>query len=162
MVVSAALCVIIKSLVKAAVALAFTSAILTIVMYSLGAQLAAVFELSVCAGLITVIFISAISMTAPPTEEEVDIKAKIRTKGYVYLPFTLVILLGILVYIARPYVDSVPVFNTMHLSKLYSSAMITVQDVLWNNRQYDILGQLIMILAGLFGIIVLFKERDAK
>ena len=62
--------VLIKNLLKAVISLAAASASLTIIMFMLNAPLAAVFELSVCAGLITVIFISVISLTKPLTPEE--------------------------------------------------------------------------------------------
>jgi len=33
-----------------------------------------------------------------------------------------------------------------------------VRDILWNSRQIDLLGQIIIILAGVFGVIIFFKE----
>ena len=50
-------------LLRATIGLALSSAMLAVAMYSLGAQLAAVFELSVCGGLISVVFVSVISLT---------------------------------------------------------------------------------------------------
>lgn len=49
-------------LVKSAIALGIASAILSAVFYLLNAPIAAVFELSVAAGLITVLLLSAIGM----------------------------------------------------------------------------------------------------
>ena len=34
-----------------------------------------------------------------------------------------------------------------------------VRNVMWKFRQTDILGQIVIILAGVFGVVVLFKER---
>jgi hypothetical protein len=31
--------------------------------------------------------------------------------------------------------------------------------VLWDSRQTDLIGQIIVIFTGVFGVIVLFKER---
>ena len=45
-----------RGLLRAAIALATTSVVLAIIMFRLDSPLAAVFELSVCAGLITVVF----------------------------------------------------------------------------------------------------------
>ena len=42
----------------------------TLILFLLKSPLAAVFELSVCAGLITVIFISVISLTNPLSQDE--------------------------------------------------------------------------------------------
>jgi len=37
-----------------------------------------------------------------------------------------------------------------------------VANVLWNLRQVDLLGQAIILLVGVFGIVVLFKEGQKK
>ena len=50
-------------LLRSVVGLAVTSATVAVLMFRLGASTAAVFELSVCAGLIPAIFISVIGMT---------------------------------------------------------------------------------------------------
>ena len=69
LVVSATWTVMTARLLRSAVGLAITSAILTILMFQLASPLAAVFELSVCAGLISAIFISTISLTQRVTAE---------------------------------------------------------------------------------------------
>jgi uncharacterized MnhB-related membrane protein len=51
-----------KDLVKATIALGIGSALLASVFYILNAPYAAVFELSVAAGLVTILLLSAISM----------------------------------------------------------------------------------------------------
>ena len=51
-----------KELVKATIALGIGSALLAIVFYVLNAPYAAVFELSVAAGLVTILLLSAIGM----------------------------------------------------------------------------------------------------
>jgi len=51
-----------KELVKATIALGIGSALLASVFYLLGAAYAAVFELSVAAGLVTILLLSAIGM----------------------------------------------------------------------------------------------------
>ena len=71
LVISAMVCIMIRNLLKACISLAVVSAILSLIMFLLGAPLAAVFELSVCAGLITVVFISAVSMTRVRSKEEI-------------------------------------------------------------------------------------------
>ena len=60
-----------RSILRSAMGLALTSVILAIVMFRLNSPLAAVFELSVCAGLISVLFVSTISITQPYTTEEI-------------------------------------------------------------------------------------------
>ena len=51
-------------LIRSVIGLAVTSVLLTVIMFHLNSPLAAVFELSVCAGLIPAIFISTIGLTA--------------------------------------------------------------------------------------------------
>lgn len=62
-IVSAVLAVRFNNLLFAAISLATLSAILAIVFYQFQSPYAAIFELSVCAGLITALFVSAISLT---------------------------------------------------------------------------------------------------
>ena len=62
-IISAILAVRFNNLLFAAISLAALSAILAIVFYQLSSPYAAIFELSVCAGLITALFVSAISLT---------------------------------------------------------------------------------------------------
>ena len=154
LVVSAAICVVLRNLLKAAIALAVTSAILSMVMFVFSAPIAAVFELSVCAGLITVIFISAISMTRVRSKEELAQKQKERRKRFALLPVILIVLGVLTFFLLWPHVDS-------FLPNAAASAGASVQDVLWNKRQIDLLGQIIIILAGVFGVLVFFKESDA-
>jgi NADH-quinone oxidoreductase subunit J len=139
----------IKNLLKAVISLAAASASLTIVMFMLNAPLAAVFELSVCAGLITVLFISVISLTKPLTPEEEILEVRKRINRYIYLP-VIVIIVALLFLFIKPglsfSINNSPIND------------INVQDVIWNKRPLDILGQIIIILAGVLGVVILFKE----
>lgn len=143
------LTVMIKDLLRAVIALALASACLTIVMFMLNAPLAAVFELSVCAGLITALFVSIISLAKPLTPEEETLETGKRIKRYIYLPFILIIVTLLFMFI-KPGLN----FN------IYSSPVsnISVQDVIWKQRMLDIMGQIIIILAGVLGVVILFKE----
>ena len=78
-----------RSLLKATIGLAATSALISIIIFRLNSPLAAVFELSVCTGLITAIFVSTISMTKPLTHKEILQASKDRLKRYCYLPIIL-------------------------------------------------------------------------
>ena len=55
------LAVHLRDILRAAIALAVLSAVLAAIFFKLGAPYAGAFELSVCAGLITVLFVAAIS-----------------------------------------------------------------------------------------------------
>lgn len=62
MLVSIILAIEMKNLVKSSIALGAGSALLSMVFYVLGAPIAAVFELSVSAGMVTILLLSAIGM----------------------------------------------------------------------------------------------------
>jgi NADH-quinone oxidoreductase subunit J len=145
-----ALCaVMMRGLIRAVLGLAATSIFLTILMFMLGANLAAVFELSVCSGLITVVFISTISMTQPSSQAELREKTSARLRRYWYLPVILVVVgAGLAFFAVGLHVDLPP-----------PTEPVDVRDLLWKMRQTDLLGQVVVILAGVFGVITLFKER---
>jgi len=37
-----------------------------------------------------------------------------------------------------------------------------VRHLLWHSRQIDLFGQIVVLLAGVFGIVLLFKETKEK
>jgi NADH-quinone oxidoreductase subunit J len=145
----AALMVVFSSrLLLAAISLAVTSIVVTLLMFKLNSPIAAVFELSICAGLITVIFITTISFVKPVEQEDLREIRKKRIKKYVALPIILIIVGVVTKFVIKPMTLSLP-------------AVIqetNVANVLWNLRQVDLLGQAIILLVGVFGIVVLFKE----
>lgn len=149
MVVSALWAVLARSLMRAAVALLITSALLTVFIYRLNCPIAAVFELSVCAGLIPVLFISSISLSQPLTKEKIIEHSKSRMSRFWYLPFILV-LAGI----------AMSLISVKIAFKLPPPEFVNdVRVVLWSHRHIDILGQIIILLCGAFGVLILFKER---
>ena len=145
LVVAGIVTVLVPYLLYSAISLAVTSVVLTILMFQLQAPIAGVFELSVCAGLITAIFISAISLTRPGTCDEREPNPPIKV---VLLPIVAAAV-GSIFFLAK-------------MSRLPMPAMFVETDVrrmLWNVRQFDLLGLMIMILAGAFGVVILFKEK---
>lgn len=152
MMLTAVWAVMTASLLRATIGLAVTSAILTILMFKLNSPLAAVFELSVCTGLITAVFISAISLMKPLTYKETVTRARERIKRYWYLPL-IMLAAGIgLLFLKIPADFSLP----------SQAASTDVRMVLWNSRQLDMFGQIIILLAGVFGIVILFKEMKNR
>ncbi|MCL5070466.1 MAG: NADH-quinone oxidoreductase subunit J [Actinobacteria bacterium] len=152
LIVAALMVVFSSRLLIGAISLALTSIMITILMFKLNSPLAAVFELSICAGLITVIFITTISFVKPQTEEELIESRKRRIKKYIYLP-VLVALVGYLVSV---------VIKPISLKLPEIIQETSVRNVLWDLRQVDLLGQAIVLLIGVFGIVVLFKEGRKK
>jgi len=152
MVIASMWTVMTRSLLKSTIGLAFTSAIITVIMFRLNSPLAAVFELSVCTGLITAVFVSTISLVKPLTHKEIVQLSKDRIKRFWYLPVIMVAAGAILVFLSIPADIKMP-----------AKAIETdVRNVLWNLRQIDIFGQIVVLLAGVFGIVLLFKEIKKK
>jgi len=136
-------------LVRSVVGLALTSAILSVIMFRLGSPLAAVFELSVCSGLISVIFVTTISFTSRVSKERLTVRRRERFVKFWYLPVILIAAGLALMHLSRPPVFKFPV----------ASVTQDAQSVLWNLRHLDLLGQVVVLLAGAFGVVILFKEK---
>jgi NADH-quinone oxidoreductase subunit J len=133
---------------RSAMGLAITSAILAIIMYKLDSPLAAVFELSVCAGLISAIFISILSLMRRLSPEDRAVRQKEHFHKYWLLP-----MLVVLAAIALSQVH-LPIINLSQAPTTEGDVRI----VLWNSRRLDLLGQIVILLTGAFGVVVLFKE----
>jgi NADH-quinone oxidoreductase subunit J len=148
-VIAAVWTVMTTRLLRSVIGLAITSVILTIIMFQLQSPLAAVFELSVCAGLISAIFISSIGLTQRLTEKQLAVRKKERLSKFWLLPVILV-LAGVALYKLQ-----IPlVFNLQP-----AQAENDVRNIIWNLRHLDLLGQIVILLAGAFGVVVLFKEQ---
>lgn len=137
-----------RSLIRSAIGLALTSAILTVLMFNFNSPLAAVFELSVCSGLISVLFISTISLTEPLNREEIMRHMKARLSRFWYLP-VIVVIAGILFGLFK---------IKLNLKPFFRGGIENTNFILWNLRQLDLVGQIIILLAGVFGVIILLKE----
>lgn len=139
-----------KDLLKAAVSLAAASVFLSLVLFHHGAWVAAVFELSVCAGLITVLFVSSISLTKDSDQNEES-----KVTGYL-LPAFLLFFIGV-DFFALKWIASTPVTPG---GVMVAADKITQGFSLafWGDRTTDVLGQAALILAGVFAILALFKR----
>ncbi|MFH0855423.1 MAG: hypothetical protein V1869_02750 [Candidatus Omnitrophota bacterium] len=149
LVIAALWTVMTRSLLRSAIGLALMSAVLTLIIFRMNASLAAVFELSVCAGLIPVLFISVISLTQAMTHKEVIEHMKSRLERFRGLPL-IIIILGIALGLA-----SMSFKAKLPLPEVEPDPRL----VLWHLRQLDLLGQIIILFTGVFGVVVLFKER---
>jgi NADH-quinone oxidoreductase subunit J len=135
-------------LLRSVIGLAITSVVLTIIMFKLDSPLAAVFELSVCAGLISAIFISVIGLTQRLSQEQLVERRKERLAKFWLLPVILVLAGVALTQLRIP----------LDFSQLQAPQVNDVRNILWNLRHLDLLGQIVILLAGAFGVITLFKE----
>lgn len=156
LVVSAAMVVLLRDLLKACIGLSVVSAILSVVMFVMGADLAAVFELSVCAGLITVVFVSTISMSRVLTKKEMEERERLRWKRFRYLPLVMLGVLAVSLAVLWPYLTG-PLAPPPA-----ASAVETGKEMIWNLRQTDLLAQVIMVLVGIYGVLIFFKKKEGE
>jgi len=138
-------------LLRATIALALASAMLAVVMYSLGATIAAVLELSVCGGLISVVFVSVISLTQRKPFKYYLVRRMSRLSRFWPLPIVLVAAGVALSLVQAPVQVALPL----------PGGDGDVRTVLWSSRQLDLFGQILILLAGVIGVLVLFK-RESK
>lgn len=147
MVLCSVLAILAKDLLKAAIFLAGASIFLAMTFFELGAPYAAVFEISVVAGLITVLFIATISLTKG--EGEVTENRYVR----LLLPVFLIGFVLADVLVMRQLLGALP-------SQPAPPEAASFGDALWSGRTFDLVGQTAVILAGVFGVLALFRKRS--
>lgn len=142
-------------LLKAAVALLVSSLGLSLIMFNSGAPLAGSFELSVGAGLITVLFVNAITLTRLISEEERLERTKDHYHRFTLLPI-LAIIIGFVMYWHQD-------FWASGVSFAKHSETLTVGEILWQTRGLDLIGQITILLVGVYGVAILFRrgKQDA-
>jgi NADH:ubiquinone oxidoreductase subunit 6 (subunit J) len=145
------LAIFLTDLLRAAVALAVGSAVLSILFFIYGVPYAAVFELSVGAGLVMVLFASTIGLTRRGNAENEE-------KGK-----SSVLLLPLLILLALAVID-ISIFALMNQQVLVvrnTAPAANFGDMLWRVRWLDILGQLAIIVVGVFAVLGLFRKDGA-
>lgn len=141
------LALLLKDLLRSAIALAVASLLLGIVFFRMGAPYAGVFEISVVAGLITVLFILTIALTTAGEE--------VRESRLANVVFPLV-------FVAFIVVDALVMKGLLGQVPALASGAETgaFGDVLWKGRTFDLVGQIAVIMAGVFSVLALFRKRD--
>ena len=150
LVLAALATVMTAQVIRSVIGLAVTSALVSLVLFRMHAPLAAVFELSVGAGLIPAIFLSVIGITKRLTPEALSRQKKEKLRLYWALPI-IVIFVGVV--LTRVEMPSLPVPSVQ-------PAAGDVRAILWNLRHLDLLGQIFILLGGAFGVVVLVKEIE--
>lgn len=147
LVLFAILAILAKDLLKSAISLAVASLLLGIIFFRMSAPYAGVFEISVVAGLITVLFILTIALT----KAEGDVlEAKL---AKLIFPLFFVIFILIDVFVMKSLLQKIPALPETAEKGMFG-------DVLWKQRTFDLVGQLAVILAGVFSVLALFRKRD--
>lgn len=135
-----------ERLLVAALWLAGTSALVAIMMYLLGAYQIAVIELSVGAGLVTVLFVFAINIAG---------EAPIPALSVIPKPIawtSVIVAVGLLGWQILPLFD-------LPLGSLQGAGF---QEMLWSGRKMDLYLQTVLIFAGVVSMIALLSEENPK
>jgi NADH:ubiquinone oxidoreductase subunit 6 (subunit J) len=136
-------------LLVSALWLAGVSAILSVVLYLMDAHFVAVIELSVGAGLVTVLFVFAINFSG---EEAAAARALLPTPlswGLVILSVLLLGWLTLRLDSPNPSESEIPIDE------------VTFAAMLWEDRGLDVLVQVMLIFAGTLGLLGLLAEAKA-
>ncbi len=143
----AVLAILLRDLLKSAISLAVASLLLGIVFFRMNAPYAGVFEISVVAGLITVLFVLTIALTKAGDE--------VRESKLANWIFPLV-------FVAFIVIDALVMKGLLGKIPALASGAETGSfgDVLWKARTYDLVGQIAVILAGVFAVLALFRKRE--
>ncbi|MDR3577489.1 MAG: DUF4040 domain-containing protein [Anaerolineaceae bacterium] len=129
-------------LLVSALWLAGSSALVALMIYLLGAPEVAVIELSVGAGLVTILFVFAINIAG---EEAVSVKALLPKP----LAWGLVVLaVALLGWLCLPGLAGV----------LPALGVRTFTEVMWGDRSLDAMLQVVLIFAGVLGVLGLLAE----
>ncbi len=137
------LAILSRRLLISAIWLALTSALVAVLIYLLGAPHIAVIELSVGAGLVTVLFVFAINIAGEDTQRLNPVIPKPVSIGAVILAIGLGLLLVI---------RSGGQFQALAIPAEQSA-------ILWQSRYIDLLIQVALIFSGVLGVIGLLAEN---
>jgi uncharacterized MnhB-related membrane protein len=140
--VFAVLAILARRLLISAIWLALTSALVAVMIYLLGAPHIAVIELSVGAGLVTVLFVFAINISGEDTKRLKSLLPKPIALGAVILAG------GLAIYLI---LRGVGVIQLPEIN-LGESA------ILWQERYLDLLLQIVLIFSGVLGVIGLLAD----
>ena len=135
-----------KQLITSALWLAGVSALCSVLFFLYGAHLVAVIELSVGAGLVTVLFVFAISVAGDDALDAKPVPPPLLTVGLVVL---FVLLFG---WFVLPGSSASP------------ASIVTnppLSEVLWQERGMDLIVQVVLIFSGVLGLLGLLAEVKA-
>ena len=137
--------IVAKRILSATIYLACVSALVSAVIYLLGAAQVAVMELSVGAGLVTVMLVYALSVVGDDALDPASVIPKSLAFGAVG---TVVLLLGMMV------------FPAVQINVVQGSSTLAV--ALWQNRVLDVWIQIALIFSGVMGVLGLLSEQTSS
>ena len=134
-----------KRILSSTLYLACISALTSVVIFMLGATQVAVMELSVGAGLVTVLMVYALSVVGEDALDPTSIISKPLALGLVG---AVTILLGWMVYPA--------------IQVTIATGDVDLASVLWQSRVLDVWIQIVLIFSGVMGVLGLLSERTPR
>ncbi|MDD2891187.1 MAG: NADH-quinone oxidoreductase subunit J, partial [bacterium] len=143
-----ALAIILHNLLKSAICLGTASIFLAVLFFRMGAPYAGVFEISVVAGLITVLFITTIVLT----KRQGGVKENKLTNIFFLLFFVAFILIDF--FVMKRFIGNLP---NMPIGSSNLAENNDFGKVLWQYRTFDLVGQICAIFAGVFCVLALFR-----
>lgn len=144
----AVLAVFLKDVLLSVLSLATVSALLSILFFQLGCPVAGVFELSVGAGLITVLVVLTISFIQTRKEKRQERK-----------------ILWALIALAASALVFFLFQTTTRLmlpSTIPPAGWGEVGEVLWKLRAFDLVPQVLVVLSAVFGILALLRREKGE
>ncbi len=135
-----------RRLITSALWLAGVSALCALLFYTLGAQQVAVIELSVGAGLVTVLLVFGISVAGDEPIDKQTILPHLLTIG---LALLFILFLGVILLPTTSIISIIPKNQT------------TLSQVFWQFRGLDALLQVVVIFSGVLGLLGLLAETGA-
>lgn len=141
--ICALLAILSRRLLISAIWLAVTSALVAVMIYLLGAPHIAVIELSVGAGLVTVLFVFAINIAGEDTKKLRSLLPKPLAVSAVVLA------VGLAIYLI------------LHAAGLLDLSSIAASEssLLWQERYADFLLQIVLIFSGVLGVLGLLANK---
>jgi uncharacterized MnhB-related membrane protein len=134
--------IVARRILSATIYLACISALTSIVVYLLGAAQVAVMELSVGAGLVTVLLVYALSVVGDDALDPASVIPKPLAFGVVGL---VTIILGWMAFPAIP--------------AYFERGSMTLAVSLWQSRVLDVWIQIALIFSGVMGVLGLLSEQ---
>jgi NADH-quinone oxidoreductase subunit J len=141
------LAVFFSDLLKAAISLAGASLFLALLFFEMGATYAGVFEISVVAGLITVLFISTISLTKGDGAVQESRLARL------VFPIFFIAVVGVDILVMGRLLGALQSLPGTPDTGSFGQ-------VLWGQRTFDLVGQIGIIMAGVLCVLALFRKRS--
>lgn len=140
-----------RNLLLSALMLGLVSVGAALILFDFQAPWAAVFELSVCAGLITVLFVSAVSLIRHEASKAAENRARF---------YAMPLVMGIVAIAAWFY--AVPYFESLENWARLGARPVPLGTIIWDIRRADLLGQVSILAAGVFVVNSIFPRRKTQ